>query len=81
MPQGKPPSARSGHTLTYVPELQMVVLFGGWTGVTMSNEVHVMSVKGDPRKDWRWHQIKARGTWVWGASDECVMKQLGQCGV
>lgn len=59
-PNGRIPTARSGHTLTYVPEYEMVVLFGGWTGASMSNEVHIMSVAGDPKKDWRWQQLKVR---------------------
>jgi len=61
--KGRVPAARSGHTLTYLPEHELVVMFGGWTANgSMSNEVHIASVVAEPEEEgWRWHQVRVGG--------------------
>ncbi|CAG9467697.1 unnamed protein product [Pedinophyceae sp. YPF-701] len=59
--EGATPPGRSGHTMTYLPKEDLVVLLGGWTGSSMVGDVLILDVRGDPKKDWKWLQVNQRG--------------------
>lgn len=51
-PPGAGPTVREGHTATYDPLLQRMILFGGWNGATYFNDLWVLSL-GDTVA---WHE-------------------------
>lgn len=63
-PAGNPPSKRSGHTANYKDG--KVFIYGGWDGIRQRDDIHVLSVSGDPMTDWRWETVNVAGSRIGG---------------
>mmetsp|Transcript_40435 Transcript_40435/g.96088 ORF Transcript_40435/g.96088 Transcript_40435/m.96088 type:complete len:961 (-) Transcript_40435:290-3172(-) len=59
-PAGTPPIKRSGHSAVFNREGHIYV-FGGWDGVRMRNDIHMLSVAGDPQTHWKWKKPSVQG--------------------
>jgi hypothetical protein len=47
-PVGTPPAAREGHTAVYDPVRDRMVVFGGWDGSSLRDDVWALSLAGTP---------------------------------
>lgn len=63
-PSGNPPSKRSGHTANYKDG--QVFIYGGWDGIRQRDDLHVLSVSGDPMTEWRWETVRVAGSRIGG---------------
>ena len=63
-PSGNPPSKRSGHTASYKDG--QIFFYGGWDGIRQRDDLHVLSVGGDPMTEWRWETVNVAGARIGG---------------
>lgn len=57
-PSGTPPTSRMGHTVVYDPVRDRMVVFGGISGSSYSNDVWALTLAGSPA----WAQLTPSGT-------------------
>ena len=57
-PGGTPPSARDAHTAIYDPVRDRMVVFGGYDGASLRNDVWALSLSGSPA----WSELAPAGT-------------------
>ena len=63
-PHGREPVARSGHSACLVGN--RIVIFGGWDGGKVRDDLHVLEIGGDMYRDWSWQDQIVRGAKVEG---------------
>ena len=66
-PQGREPVARSGHSAVLAGSQQdRIVIFGGWDGGKVRDDLHVLQIAGDMYHDWCWEDQTVKGSKVEG---------------
>ena len=63
-PHGREPVARSGHSA--VLHGDRILIFGGWDGGKVRDDMHVLEIAGDMYSDWCWQDQIVRGAKVDG---------------
>src|SRR5439155_1232433 len=71
-PAGGPPSARYGHNALYDPVRDRMVVFGGWDGLHLVNDVWALSLAGSPA----WNAPTPAGTPPSGLASQAAAYDL-----